>query len=101
MPELTLVMLRCESCEAEFAPRPGPCPRCGGVHTEPFDIDAGGQVLAATELEVPSAGWTAPHRLALVEVAGGIRLLCIVRGSLPAPGDGATVTRDGETYRIG
>lgn len=58
-------------------------------------------MLAATELTAPSSGWSAPHRLALVEVAGGIRLLCVVRGTLPAVGDERTVSRDGETYRIG
>lgn len=93
-------MSRCASCHAEFLPRPGPCPRCGSPRVEPIALSAAGVVKAATELSATAAGWTAPHRLALVELADGIRVLCVVDGTLPAPGDPVQVVRDGEIYRI-
>ncbi len=98
MADAVLEMQRCESCRAEFTPRAGPCPRCGGLLSERTSVEPTGRVLAATQLEVPAPGWTAPHRIVLVEVARGIRLLCVVRGALPATGDEVTVGRDGAVY---
>ena len=99
MPDSRLEMTLCGSCHAEFSPRPGPCPRCGSSQLEAITVPAAGSVRAATELTAPATGWNAPHRLALVEIAEGIRLLCIVDGELPSAGDAVTVVRDGAVYR--
>ncbi|MFZ0892163.1 MAG: hypothetical protein WAN77_07155 [Thermoplasmata archaeon] len=56
-------------------------------------------VLAATELQAPSAGWTAPHRLVLVELAQSVRVLCLTGEALPRIDAKVVVTRDGELYR--
>jgi uncharacterized OB-fold protein len=101
MDALTLEMSRCASCHAEFFPRPGPCPRCGSAQVESITVPARGTVRAATELLAPATGWSAPHRLALVEIVEGIRLLCVVSGPLPVAGDSVTIARDGAVYRIG
>jgi uncharacterized OB-fold protein len=95
----TLDMSRCASCHAEFLPRPGPCPRCGSHNIESIALPAHGTVRAATELSAPATGWNPPHRLALVEIAEGIRVLCVARGSLPAIGASVRVVRDGAIYR--
>jgi uncharacterized OB-fold protein len=95
----SLEMSRCTSCHAEFLPRPGPCPRCGSIQIEPIALPARGTVRASTELAVPASGWNAPHRLALVELAEGIRVLCVVAGPLPAPGTSVSIDRDGPFYR--
>lgn len=99
MDDTTLEMSRCTGCHAEFLPRPGPCPRCGATTVESIALPGRGTVRAATELTATATGWTAPHRLALVEIAEGIRLLCVVTGTLPAAGQTVTVTRDGPLYR--
>jgi uncharacterized OB-fold protein len=96
-----LEMTRCGSCHAEFSPRPGPCPRCGSLQLESITVPARATVLAATELSAPATGWDAPHRLALVEIVEGIRLLCVVKGKLPAAGETVTIVRDGAVYRVG
>jgi len=57
-------------------------------------------VLAATELSVPPAGFEAPHRLALLEAAEGVRILAVVRGPLPEIGRTVEVLRDGEQYIV-
>ncbi|MHB8352399.1 MAG: Zn-ribbon domain-containing OB-fold protein, partial [Thermoplasmata archaeon] len=72
-----LRVLRCVSCHSQFLPRPGRCPKCGSSSIEAEDIAPVGRVLAATELTTPSLGWPAPHRIALVELAGGVRLLAV------------------------
>jgi hypothetical protein len=56
-------------------------------------------VLAATELLYPAAGWAAPHRLVLVELTDGVRVLAIGEGTLPAPGALVEVERDHDVYR--
>lgn len=56
-------------------------------------------MLAATELSVPPPGWPRPHRLAILEAVDGVRLLAVVDGPLPLPGQMMTIGRDGETYR--
>jgi uncharacterized OB-fold protein len=99
MTEVPLEMNRCGSCHVGFLPRPGRCPRCGSSEIGPLEISPRGIVRAATELLTPATGWSAPHRLALVEVAEGIRLLAIVTGPLPALGSSVTVTLDGSAYR--
>jgi uncharacterized OB-fold protein len=91
---------RCDSCSARFLPTEGPCPRCASVATQSYSVPGLGAVLAATELVNPPPRWTSPHRLALVEVADGVRLLGVVDASLPAPGDMVSVRRDGEIYRV-
>ncbi len=96
----TLEMSRCTSCHAEFLPRLGSCPRCGSREIETISLPAIGVVRASTELSVPAAGWTAPHRLALVEVAEGIRVLCVAQAPLPAAGETVRVVRDGAIYRV-
>ncbi|MCI4352797.1 MAG: hypothetical protein L3K14_05345 [Thermoplasmata archaeon] len=57
-------------------------------------------MLAATELSAPATGWTSPHRLALVEIAEGIRLLAVVSRELPAVGDEVTIALEGSVYRV-
>jgi uncharacterized OB-fold protein len=99
MDEPTVEVSRCLSCHAEFLPRRGPCPRCGSAKIEPFMVPAHGTVRAATELSAPATGWNLPHRLALVEMPDGVRLLCVLGDHLPAVGDTVQVTRDGEVYR--
>jgi uncharacterized OB-fold protein len=94
-----LLVCRCESCALRYLPRVGPCPRCGALRPAPFPVSPVGVVLASTELSSPAAGWTAPHRLALIELAEAVRVLAVVDGPLPEPGDHAEVTRDGEAYR--
>jgi uncharacterized OB-fold protein len=100
MAQVTLEMSRCASCHAEFLPRPGPCPRCGSHKLETISLPARGIVRASTELSVPASGWNAPHRLALVEIAEGIRVLCVANAPLPVAGDEVRVVRDGAIYRI-
>jgi hypothetical protein len=60
---------------------------------------ARGIVRAATSLESPAAGWKAPHRLAIVELAEGVLLLAVVEGEPPAVGSRVALRRDGETFR--
>lgn len=90
----------CRSCHSRFLPRPGRCPRCGSEEVGPHRIPARGVVLSATELSVPPAGFDAPHRLALLEAAEGVRILAVVRGPLPEPGATVGVVRDGEQYVV-
>ncbi|HEY6238210.1 MAG TPA: hypothetical protein VIZ68_03370 [Thermoplasmata archaeon] len=96
----TLLVARCASCHGRFLPRPGPCPRCGSREVAPFAIPPAGRVLAAVELMSPSAGWTSPHRLALVQLAQSVRVLALAPEPLPAVGAEVTIERDGEKYRI-
>jgi uncharacterized OB-fold protein len=100
MAEAGLEMSRCRSCHAEFLPRPGPCPRCGSAEIEAIVLPARGTVRAATELSAPAAGWTAPHRLVLLEISEGIRLLGVADGPLPAVGAAVQVVRDGAVFRV-
>ncbi len=94
----TLEISRCSSCHGRFLPRPGACPRCGSGDVTRHRVPAKGLVLAATELTAPARGWTAPHRLALVELAEGVRVLVLVEGPLPGHGAEVTVARDGDRY---
>ena len=96
-----LVISHCPSCMLRYLPRAGPCPKCGMTEVQPLAIPPRGRVVAATELTSPSPGWPSPHGIALVELAQGVRLRAIVAGPLPDSGAVVTVTRDGETYRIG
>jgi uncharacterized OB-fold protein len=95
-----LTLGRCDACNARFLPTDGPCPRCASVRTQPYSVPGLGTVLAATELANPPPRWPNPHRLALVEVADGVRILGIVDSPLPAAGDVVSVRRDGEVYRL-
>ncbi len=52
------------------------------------------RVLFATELWFPPNGFLPPHRLALVEREEGGRVLAIVDGALPGPGDAGTLRPD-------
>ena len=95
----TLDLVECSSCRVRYLPSDGPCPHCGGREHERYPVPALGTILVATELVNPAEGWTAPHRLALVEMADAVRLLAIVDGTLPAPGAIVSVRKDGEVYR--
>ena len=94
----SLLVSLCRSCHLRFAPRLGRCPKCGSVDLRPHSIGPEGTALAATELAVPPAGFSVPHRLALVEAAEGVRLLCIVEGGPVALGDHVRVRRDDDRY---
>jgi len=86
-PPAVLAAVACASCPTVYLPRPGPCPVCGGTARTPRTIPAEAVVLAATELSTPAEGWPAPHRIALVELAGGIRVLVEwATARLPEPG---------------
>ncbi|MCI4365878.1 MAG: hypothetical protein L3K10_07480 [Thermoplasmata archaeon] len=98
MTEVPLLVTRCGSCTLRYLPRAGPCPRCGASNPLPFSVPPLGSVLAATELTSPAAGWPAPHRLALVELAESVRVLAIVEGELPSIGSTVEVVHDVETY---
>ena len=95
-----LLISRCESCHARFLPRPGSCPKCGSTSLRAQSVPPVGTVLAAVELETPSAGWTAPHRIALVELEESVRLLALVPGRLPAIGERVGVERDEDRYVV-
>jgi len=99
-PAATLVLTRCEVCRTRFVPTDAPCPKCGSTRTHPYPVPDAGRAVAVTELSSPAPGWAAPHRLALVEVADGVRLLAVVEGALPAVGDAVTVRLDGDVYRV-
>jgi len=96
--EATLELARCQSCQARFLPADGPCPKCGSFQCTPYSTSAVGKVLAATELHYPAAGWHAPHRLALIEVADSVRLLAIVDGTLPVSGALVEIRREKDVY---
>lgn len=95
----TLELSRCHACQARFLPSDGPCPKCHSPDCSQYTTSAVGKVLAATELHYPASGWHAPHRLALVEVADGVRLLAIVDGALPVPGALVEVRHEKDVYR--
>jgi len=98
-PPETIELARCAACTARFLPSDGPCPRCGSTDVLRYPVPAVGVVIAATALESPAVGWTAPHVLAFVELSDSVRLLAIVEGAVPAVGCVVSVRRDGETYR--
>lgn len=95
----TFEVTGCDQCHNRFAPRPGPCPRCGSARLSPVHLSPMGTVLAATQLEVPPVGWPSPHRIALVELAESVRTLALVDGELPAIGATVRVRRDGQRVR--
>lgn len=90
---------RCRHCHTLFVPRAGPCFKCGSREVDVVPVAPEGVVLAATQLENPPEGWTAPHRLALVELVESARLLATIDGELPAVGD-RVVVRDASTHYI-
>ena len=98
-PSETIELSRCEACQTRFLPTDGACPKCGSTNVHPYRVPAIGTLLASTELSAPAPGWTAPHRLALVEMADTVRLLAVVRGGLPGPGALVAVSKDGDVYR--
>jgi len=91
-------LIRCASCHALYLPSPGPCPRCGSKEETVESCPALGAVLAATELSNPPEGFSAPHRIALVELVESARLLAVVDGPLPVIGDTVELVRDGEIF---
>jgi uncharacterized OB-fold protein len=99
-PEPTLPIVRCEHCHGRFLPHAGLCPRCGSSELVAGEIPAQGVVLASTELLAPASGWTAPHRLAIIEGGESVRILAVVRGSLPAPGAVVSIARVGDRYEV-
>ena len=92
-------LARCRSCHARFLPGDGPCPRCGSSDCVSYSTSAVAKVLAATELHYPATGWSAPHRLVLVELPDAVRVLAIADAPLPVPGALAEIQRDGDVYR--
>ncbi|MHB1435579.1 MAG: PhlB family protein [Thermoplasmata archaeon] len=95
-----LAAFACASCPTVYLPRPGACPVCGETAHSLRTISADAVVLAATELSTPAEGWTAPHRIALVELTGGIRVLVEwTSNRLPAPGTPARVESEAGRYR--
>jgi uncharacterized OB-fold protein len=96
----TLAIIRCGHCQARVLPHPGLCPRCGSAELIPAEIPPQAAILAATELLAPAAGWTSPHRLAILEAAESVRILAIVRGPLPDVGTVVVVRRSGELYEV-
>ncbi|MCI4341929.1 MAG: hypothetical protein L3K11_06135 [Thermoplasmata archaeon] len=95
-----LLVAGCRSCHSRYLPRPGRCPRCGSDEVGPQRISNQASVLAATEVSTPPAGFAPPHRLALLEAADGVRILALVHGALPEPGDSVAVVRDGAQYVV-
>jgi uncharacterized OB-fold protein len=96
---LTLVLTRCDACHTRYLPSDSPCPKCGSLETQPYPVPDVGRTVAVTELAAPAPGWIAPHRLALLEVADGVRVLAVVDGPLPQIGEALHVHLDGEVYR--
>ncbi len=96
----TLPVSQCRGCHSRFLPRPGPCPRCGGTDLLATELSGVGTVLAAVELHNPAEGWSAPHRLALVEVSEEVRVLAIASEALPRIGSRVLVLVDGPRYRL-
>lgn len=96
--ELTLT--RCGACGHASLPGDGPCPRCGSTDLRPFFVAPKGNVIASTELMSVAKGWTSPHRLALVEVPEGVRLLAIVDGELPLTGSQVSITLKNGLYHV-
>lgn len=92
------MLSRCVDCSHRYVPRDGPCPACGSLRAEAAPVPPRGVVLGATELLATAAGWTAPHRLAFVELAAGARLLVIVDGPIPAVGSEVVVERRDERW---
>jgi uncharacterized OB-fold protein len=95
-----LLFSRCVECHTVFQPRRGPCPRCGARDVTPVRLPSEGVVIGSTELIHPPAGWQAPHRLALVELAESTRALVIVRGTLPGIGARVWVVHEGENFVV-
>jgi uncharacterized OB-fold protein len=95
---MSVSVARCTDCQTRYLPRPGPCPKCGSRRSRPENLDPHGVVLAATELTVPPPGFPATHRLGLVELGEGVRVLVVVRGDLPNVGEQLIVERDGDLY---
>lgn len=93
-------VFRCVSCHSHFLPRPGRCPKCGSGSVETEEVAPVGQVLAATELTVSSSGWPTPHRIALVELAGGLRLLAVAPRHRPVRGDVVEVRAVGDHFEL-
>ena len=98
-PAISIELMRCNACHTRFLPSDGPCPKCGSSDCVAISSSAVGKILAATELHYPASGWTAPHRLALVELPDAVRVLAIVDGPLPANGALVEVQRDQDVYR--
>jgi uncharacterized OB-fold protein len=94
----SIVLSRCGLCHTLFVPRAGPCSKCGSREVRAVPIAPEGVVLAATQLENPPEGWSAPHRLALVELVESARLLATVDGELPAIGDRVVVREESTHY---
>ena len=100
-PEPVVRVVRCSDCHGTFLPRTSPCPRCGALALESGEISARGVVLAATELWAPPEGWSAPHRLILVECPELVRVLAWTSDELPRAGDVVWVVDHGSgAYRL-
>ena len=99
-PPPELLISHCRHCHGRFLPRSGPCPRCGSTEVVGQPVPPTATVLAATELLAPAAGWSAPHRLALVQAPEEVRILARVDGPLPKIGAEVTVARERDGYVV-
>lgn len=95
-----LDVLRCDACHVAFLAPRGHCPRCGSRRLGPATVPAAGVVLAATEITVPPAGTPAPHRLVLLELEEGVRLLAVAERRSPSIGEKLGVRRDGDRFVV-
>lgn len=86
VPSVELELAVCASCAFRFLPADRVCPRCASPDLETLRVPPHGVVLASTEVLYPAEGWSAPHRLALVEVADSVRFLAAVAPPLPPAG---------------
>lgn len=98
MTETRVDVLRCGACHVAFVPPRSRCPRCGSAELTEGTVPAHGEVLAATELAFPPPGFPAPHRLVLVELEEGVRVLA-TSPAAHARGSAVHVTREGATFR--
>ena len=95
-----ILVRQCADCHSLFLPRPGSCPRCGSRATTPAAVPPEGEVLASVQVDSPPAGFPPPHRLAIVELSGSVRILGRVEGDLPTIGQRAVVRPEGAGYLV-
>ena len=70
------------------------------MHKTSFSREGDWVIMSATELNVPPAGFEAPHRIAFVESRSGARRIAIVGGELPSSGDRGDIGTDAKGRSI-